>query len=239
MLKIAVCDDDVIFGREIEKLISENCKYFNVEYKINLFTSDAFIITLGSDIYEFDIVYLGINKKSSNGIDTAEKIRELCKDIFIVFLTQYIDYALDGYRVEAIRCIMKDDIEIKEKIRESLEAIFRKGKRSKKFYKFDFKEGRRKIYPEQILFIESKLHILVFSVVIGAEYRIFTLSAKLNDIENALPSEDFVRVHQSFLVNLKYIKKVLNYNVIMSNGMTIPIARIRFSEVKQKFLLYE
>ena len=61
----------------------------------------------------------------------------------------------------------------------------------------------------------------------------------LDELENQLLEYDFVRVHQSFLVNMDYIVTMQRYQLELSNGKQIPIAKKRYSFVKERFILYK
>ena len=58
-----------------------------------------------------DIIFLDINLTGIDGIKTARRIREIYPDVPIVFITAYINYALDGYKVRANRFLVKEDLE--------------------------------------------------------------------------------------------------------------------------------
>lgn len=172
------------------------------------------------------------------GLKQLKKIRFWCKDIFIVFITAFINYTLDGYKVEAIRYILKNN-NLEENIRESLDTVLEKMQFATHIYEFSFKEGIRKMSPEQIVLIESNLHVLQFHVISQMKVKTYTMIAKLNDIQEQLTDAIFVRIHQSYLVNLKYVKDVSNYQVILWNGDVLPVSRPRYKDVKENFLLYE
>ena len=54
-------------------------------------------------------------------------------------------------------------------------------------------------------------------------------------MEIVLKEYGFIRVHQSFLVNVAYIKTVSNYKAELKNGYSISIPRNRFTEVKEDY----
>ena len=64
------------------------------------------------------------------------------------------------------------------------------------------------------------------------------MAAKLNDIQEILP-DDFVRIHQSYLVNIRYIKEVSNYQATLWTGKILPVARSKYRNLKERFLIYE
>ncbi len=239
MLKIAICDDEKQYCENIRQIISEYCTKRNIEFQVELFKSGNDFVLLENSINQFNIVYLDVNMNGLDGIETAEIIRYWSQDIFIVFITAFINYTLEGYKLEAIRYILKNNT-LRENIYESLNAVFEKMQFSNHIYEFIFKEGLRKLSPRQIILIESNLHVLRFQVIVRSEIKKYTMIAKLNDIQKKLIEENvFVRIHQSYLVNLKYVKDISNYQVILWNDDVLPISRPRYKDVKESFLLYE
>lgn len=58
-------------------------------------------------------------------------------------------------------------------------------------------------------------------------------------MEELLDENYFVRVHQSFLINMKYIKSIKRNEVLLSNGMKFDIPRARYKGVEEKFVMYK
>jgi DNA-binding LytR/AlgR family response regulator len=239
MLKIAICDDEKLYCENIKKIISEYCTKRNIEFQVVLFKSGNDFASIENSISQFNIVYLDVNMDGLDGIETAKIIRYWSKEIFIVFITAFINYTLEGYKVDAIRYILKNNT-LRENIHESLNAVFEKMDFSNHVYEFIFKEGLRKLSSGQIILIESNLHVLRFQVIIRSEIKNYTMIAKLNDIQKQLVEENaFVRIHQSYLVNFKFVKDISNYQAILWNDDVLPVSRPRYKNVKESFLLYE
>lgn len=238
MLKIAVCDDEKLYCENIRNIVSEYCIKRNIEFEVELFKSGNDFVLLENAINQYNIVYLDVNMNGLDGIKTAEIIRYWSQDIFIIFITAFINYTLEGYRVEAIRYILKNNT-LKENIYESLNAVLEKMRFSSHIYEFQFKEGLRKLSHGQIILIESNLHVLHFQVIVKSEIKNYTMIAKLNDIQKKLVENVFIRIHQSYLVNLKYVKDISNYQAILWNDDVLPVSRPRYKNVKEAFLLYE
>lgn len=62
---------------------------------------------------------------------------------------------------------------------------------------------------------------------------------QINELESKMSDFNFVRCHQSFLVNLGYIEQINNYLICLSDGSEIPVSRPRYPEVKQRYLQYK
>ena len=75
------------------------------------FTSGLEFCSDDNNLQQYDIIFLDIGMKEMNGMETAYAIREKNQNVDIVFITIMMDYALEGYRVDAVRYILKDDLE--------------------------------------------------------------------------------------------------------------------------------
>ena len=95
-------------------------------YEISLFYSGKNFVKLSMNMTKYNIVFLDINMEELNGIETAKRLRVLCKDTFVVFVTAYINYTLEGYKVEAIRYILKNSANLQDSVEECMDTILEK-----------------------------------------------------------------------------------------------------------------
>lgn len=111
MLQVVICDDDIAIldtmKASVEKILFES----DIRAKVLAFSDAARIsnpILSGCDIAFLDIDF---ENKAYNGMDMARKIRALRKDTIIIFVTNFIEYAPEGYEVQAFRYILKRDLD--------------------------------------------------------------------------------------------------------------------------------
>lgn len=116
-----------------------------------------------------------------------------------------------------------------------MDTILQKRRKTTAKMEFPFVGGKRLVPLEDILYIESRSHQLWFERN-GAQMYMY---GQINDLQKKLADFSFIRPHQSFLVNLKYIEQIRNYTIYMTNGMEIPVTKPRYGEVKEKFLNYK
>lgn len=235
MFKIAICDDENLFAEELKELISGYLMEKGFVFEIDTYSSGEALVELGIEMVQYTIVFLDINMGKVDGIMVAEKIREISREVFIVFVTAYVDYSLEGYRLDVVRYLLKGNSHFQSNINECMDAIIKKLNYSVTKRKFDFREGRKELSLERLLYIESNLHILKFHIM-EDDIKVYTMYETLNIFETKLPEDDFIRIHQSFLVNIKYIKNVARYKVILTNGVELTIPKARYTEVKKKFI---
>jgi len=207
-------------------------------YEIDEFESGKDFVKLGIGIVKYKIVFLDISMDELDGMETAQKIREVSNDIFIVFVTAFVNYMLEGYRVDAVRYILKNNVNFSELIFECMDAISKKMNYVVKKKTFHFNEGTKNISLERLLYIESRLHKLEFNIM---EDRLnkYSLYSKLDDMEKELADNTFVRIHQSYLVNMKHIAKVSRYEVLLTNGIQLKIPKMRYQYVEEMYVSYK
>lgn len=234
MLKIAVCDDEKFYREKITALLQEYLSGHSLDSTIDIFCSGEEFLSQSSNVVKYDVVFMDINMEQTDGIETAMRIRAFQSNTYIVFVTAFIRYALDGYKVNAVRYIMKDTLDTA--IPECMDAILQKMQLRQ--IRFSFVEGEKRLYTDNLLYVESKKHKSVFYYQEEqlARYQIYE---KLDDIEKALEGFGFLRIHKSYLVNMRHIRRISNYIAELSTGENLPVPRIRYQEVKQKFVEYK
>lgn len=238
MFRIAICDDESIFAEELKGLISGYMMEKGLVFEIDTYSSGEALVKLGIEVVRYTAVFLDINMEKIDGIMAAEKIREVSREIFIVFVTAYVNYSLEGYRLDAVRYLLKSNANFQSTVNECMDAIMDKLNYTVAIKKFDFKEGTKEVSLERLLYIESRLHKLEFHVM-EDDMKIYTMYETLNALEDRLAANKFVRIHQSYLVNIKYIKNVVRYKVVLTNGVELVIPKVRYTYVKEQFISYQ
>lgn len=237
MFGIAICDDEPYFREQMKEMLLQYMQDNGVYYTIDLFQSGIELINLGIELKRYKVIFLDINMDEMDGILTAKKIREQNTEIFLVFVTAFVNYSLEGYKVDAIRYLLKNHVNMQESIAECMDAIHKKINYEVTWKEFDFNEGKKRISLDCLLYIESQLHKLEFHVM--EDHMItYTFYDTLNNMENYIGSKNFVRLHQSFLVNMKYIKSVSQYEAVLYSGMSFPIPKVRYKKVWDTYLAY-
>ncbi len=88
---------------------------------------------------------------------------------------------------------------------------------------------------DDIIYIETSRHKNVFYTA-GQTYSIYK---KMDELEEELAGMGFVRIHQSFLINMRYIGKLSSYVMILTTGKEISVPKSRYPEVKRQYTLFK
>ncbi len=234
MLKIAVCDDEKFYREKINALLQKFLSERQLDGIIDIFCSGEEFLSQRGNAIKYDAVFMDINMEQTDGIETAMRIRAFQSDTYIVFVTAFIKYVLDGYKVNAVRYIMKDTLDVA--IPECMDAILEKMELRQ--ISFSFMEGERRLYTDNLLYVESKKHKSIFFYQ-EEELTTYQIYEKLDNIEKLLKGFGFLRIHKSYLVNMRHIRKISNYIAELSTGEELPVPRIRYQAVKREFVEYK
>lgn len=237
IIKIAVCDDEIVFAEKMKTIIETYCVEKQILCEVDLYQSGREFVADNIKMVGYQLVFLDINMEEIDGLETARELRKLCKETFVIFVTAFINYTLEGYKVDAIRYLLKTGEQFEQSVYEALDAVFQKMKYTPNIKKFNFQEGNKNIALEKILYIESVLHKLTF-YVLEEEVISYTMYETLNNVTGMF-NKDFVRIHQSFLVNLRFVRKIDGNDLLLSNDISLPIARSKLKEVRNRVAMFK
>ena len=159
MFKLAVCDDEKFYRDRIYTLLWGYLEAHSINASIDLFSSGKEFLSEMDNLVKYDAVFLDINMEEVDGIHTAQEICSFQSGTCIVFVTAFMNYALEGYKVGAVRYIMKDALDIQ--LAECMDAVFKRKKLCK--VTFSFPEGEKTLYTDNLLYLESRKHKCIFS----------------------------------------------------------------------------
>lgn len=239
MLQIAICDDEDGFLFLERKFIDEYMKNYEYQCHVDTFTSGIDFLNSDKSIGKYDIVFLDINMDEMDGIETAKKIREYSDETYIVFVTAFVSYALEGYKVDAIRYLLKESDSLEQSMEECLDTIIRKMDYVENTETFVFVEGEKALCVDEIVYIESNLHKLTFYMKKGHKQK-YSMYEKLDVLDKRLRSFGFCRIHKSFLVNMKYVEGIERYSVQLTEGIcekgSLSVSQSRYDNAKEQYI---
>ena len=235
MFHMAICDDEAYFRKREKKLIEQYMEKRGYDCLIDLYSSGKQLLERTAMDMPYDVIFLDISMEEMDGLETAGRIRTLSETVYIVFVTAYITYALDGYKVGAVRYLLKEAESLENSMRECLDTITARMKEEKAVCELDIRNEKRRIPVDDIFYVESRLHKVIFFVREdeGKEYARYD---RLDEVEKELRQYGFCRVHQSFLVNMKYAKAVERYRVSLENGTEVSISKKYYKAVEKEYI---
>ncbi|NFH40309.1 LytR/AlgR family response regulator transcription factor [Clostridium sporogenes] len=234
MIKIAVCDDEILQRLDIIKKIKSVLKnnYCDYHYDIEEFSSGEQLIF--SDIY-FDIVFLDIKMDKFSGIDIAKHMRENNNDTKIVFITAFKEYVFEAFDVGAFHYLIKPVDEKKIfKIMDRILKMFSYKENNEKCIIVKKGKNTIKVLLDNIHFFEVQNRI----INIHTQREVIQYYDKIKNIEAEVPRNSFFRCHRSYIVNLKYVMKFDKTEIVLDNNTKIMLAKGKYDEFSKTFLKY-
>ena len=238
MIHIAICDDEEYFRMREEKLVGEYMKKRTYGCTIDVYPSGKEMLHAADVPMQYDIIFLDINMEEMDGLETARRIRQASAKVHIVFVTAYITYALEGYKVNAARYLLKEDGGLENALKECLDAVTARMASEKKTYEINLLNGRKSIPVDALLYVESRLHkVLFFAMEDGIqEYHKY---GRLDGVAQELEPYGFFRIHQSFLVNIRYVVKVERYTASLENGILLNISKKYYKDMERAYIRWK
>ena len=170
----------------------------------------------------FDAVFMDIQMAQMDGMRTAERLRTMDQNIYLVFITQMVQYAVEGYKVDALSYMVKPISYFPFSV--VMDKIMERIRHSENEVKLTIGTGNRlrRIGARDVYYIEVKDHYLCFHTKEGK----FTEIGKLNDLERKLQDNHFFRCAKGVLVNLAYVTRLDGDNIWV-DGDCIAVSKRR------------
>lgn len=238
MYRIAICDDDKEFIDYIKKIIIElGMNYNNTEY-YEYESGELFINALKKNI-EYSLIILSVELKNMKSYDLAFKIREIYKDTILVFCSGIYEPNPISFKTMPFRYLLKEYSREKmvKEVREIINYMKKNEKKIEVHYNcIKFKSSIDKIYYISIAKRGSVIH--TSKIVEQLETDCFICDERMIDIYNRIKEFGFSYAHNSYIVNLKYIKINGANELEFPNGEKLTISRSKIQEFRTNFAKY-
>lgn len=232
MIPIFICEDDPIQRQRLTTIISQNIMIEDYDMEIKLSTNNPYDILdyLSANKTPRGIYFLDIDlEQKIDGIQLGSEIRKQDMDAKIVFITTHSELLslTFTYKIEAMDYIIKDQPDlIRERIHESLERantyhLFNETPTTDRI-KLQINNQTRLFEIEDILFFETSE--IPHKICMHLTNSSIEFYSGLNDVIEL--SEDFLRVHKSFVVNINNVTAIDKKNrlLTMKNGSKCPVS---------------
>jgi len=238
MIRTFIVDDEEDARSTLRSFISSYCPQVEIIGEADGVT-DAYRKIMANPP---DLVLLDIQMDDGTGFDFLEKIKS--PNFSVIFTTAFDEFAIKAFKYSAIDYLLKpiDPDELIEAISKVNTSNSQKGqiaelidqKKSGSFDRITLSshDGITIVKLKNISRLESDSNYTHFFLTSGEK---ITVPKSLKEYENILPTELFFRTHQSFIVNLDYVKKYVKEDggyILMEDGSEVLVARRR----KEEFL---
>lgn len=230
MIRVAICDDNEFDLSRLRTALA-NC---GIPLAITEYTSgETLLWDVETEKACFDIYLLDIYLTGINGVEIARRIRVLDEQALLVFVSSSEDFYREAFDVYALYYLLKPVEQA------ALNALMKKAtlgmERQRKMTLPITYRGRTSVLRyDEIEYISSANHALCFHLRDGGERRCY---GKLDEIISQLKSGSFIRCHQSYIVNLRYVLERVVEGFRMQHTV-VPISRAYAEEAQEAFNQY-
>ena len=208
---------------------------------------EAYEVLLEADI---DILFLDIHLQSTSGIELLNRLMPV--EFHVILVTAYDEYALQAFDMAATHYLLKpvNGKKLKSAI-ERIDNTYSSGHDTEAMAKlieslrsemiginkvpFAVQTGVEFIDPEDVIFVEGENN---YSVLHLHNNKKLVVSKTLSHTENVLKSHSFLRIHKSYLINLRYLKRYIKKSggyVELDDGRKLSVSRMRRAALNELF----
>ena len=229
-MKVVIIDDELPSRENLSNTLATDFPELEI-------VGEAYSVDSGVDLLsncEVDLVFLDIDLGSGTGFNILEKLEEI--NFQIVFVTAYNDYAIRAFKVNALDYILKpiNDIELAVAIEKAKENKIKTGSKMIKEINLNINDQSLGVkekggirFIKVLNIIRCKADKNYTEIYLDSKERIVS-SKSLKEYAKILESYGFFRIHQSHLVNLKKVKRILREDGIyvqLENNDLLQVSR--------------
>lgn len=232
MLKIAICDDNVPFTTELESLVNSTAIHHHIKVDTDIFFDGTSLYHhICSGVY-YDLIYLDIEMNDLNGIEVAHLLRSNNFSTILIYISAYETYYKQLFEVEPFRFIAKpiDSILFEKYFLSAYQRICSHSN----YFTYSFHQIYNKVPLSDIIFFESKGRC----ILIHTPKQTYRFLGKLDEVEAKIYKckLDFLRIHQSYLINPQYICSLTLSSIVLQNNYKLTISPKFQKAIRSQYL---
>ena len=233
-MKIAIIDD---IRQDAEQLAESVAHYMDdrsvvCDAPVFYASGEDFLVDFTPSLY--DIVFLDIYMNELSGMETARRIRQQDTTCSIIFVTTSPDFAVDSYDVDARYYLLKPVSD--EQVARALDRCGLEQMEQNRFVLVPSEGKEIRLFLHRISYTEYESRRILVHMKDGSRLEV---SMNQRDFSALLLEHDcFCDCMKGVLVNFEDVYKLLADHFVMKSGATIPISRLKYTDVREKYLDY-
>lgn len=207
-IKVIIVEDDKDAAAVLEEYLARYGEAKGVNFDVRKYNNVSLFLANYNN--SADLIFMDIELPDGDGMNAIAKLRERDGEVAVIFVTNMSQYAVKGYEVRALDFIVKPVSygNFSVKLAGAISVI---RSRAGKDIWISNKEGKTCIRSTRIKYIEVNKHVLVYHTLDGD----YTQSGVLNNVQSELEGEPFSLCNRCYLVNLRYVTAVKQFDVFL------------------------
>lgn len=230
-MNILICDDERMVAERVKTIAEDYFESRDIPMSCTLCTSGEEALRHKTEA--FQLALLDVDLHSMSGIALGKELKQQNPELTLVYISAYIEFAPEGYTVNAYRYILKRDVD--RMLANCFEDLL--AEHSARCETLTVHQGRNTIEVplDSIYYLESdRRKINVYGDV--PHQPLCSYYGKLTELSDELFKSGFLRVGRSDVVNMRYIRQISNYKLELRNGVELGVSRSGYSAIRGAFL---
>ncbi len=227
-MRIAICDDEAASRKQLHKRITAYFLEKNMNCSISEFSSGEAFVPFNS---QFDLVFMDCRLEDGNGIDFIEKIRKHNAKLFVIFFTNYSEYAIDSIKLDTFRYLLKPVSD--EDFMEALDTFISIYQHTRKII-VPTKDRMFYLDADEVIYIEADKKYTVVRTTTG-QYR---SSKPISQFFLEINNSHFFQTHRSYILNMKYVSSIDKRTINLTNGEKVLCSAQKYDEFLKSYMSY-
>lgn len=229
---VAICENETVQALLLEKVLEEYAAEQDIHFRVSIFESAEAFLFQYEEEKNVDLILLDIQMNEMDGLTMAEKLRAVHDQVKIIFITGMTEHIGAGYRLEASDYLIKPIK--KEQLFAVLKRILASVPQEERYLILSTEEGQVKIAVDSVICAEVSGRELTLTTTTGTHQLRWTMQ----ELKNQLQDEAFVVPDRSWLVHCGHMERVGKNDILMDNGISVPVSRRNAKAVTQAFIEY-
>ena len=185
----------------------------------------------------FDAALLDILMPEVSGIELGRYIKEECPGTAVIYTTSSRDFALDAFQNHALRYLLKPVQQAE--LFSALDMAYAMYEQRQETFLIKSSTGIVSTTPDRIVLAENTGRTVRYLLADGTSVQTVSRRTRLDEAVAPLPERpEFIKPHNSFWINMTYIRAIQKDDLVMDNGLLVPISRSRQQEVRRAYLKF-
>lgn len=228
MLHLGICDDNKEHQGQIYDMVSRAVFQYDEADFVCYDSGMELIQAIEEDKFLCDLLFLDIHMPVRDGLETAKYIRENKIDVDIIFITISADHVFDGYTYQAFSYLLKPVNKLR--LADEIGRYMLQRNQHPQCLHVSINGHDEQILLNHVRYFATEGRRVCSYGRKGAEE--ISFYARLNDLEQTLLQFDFIRCHQSYLVNRRFVQGH-SRTKIKVDGIELPISRKYIENVRK------
>ena len=233
-MHLILCDDDNVFLDKLETRIRGLCHKHGIAVEMERYDSSKKMLEGLKDLDTVPVFLIDIDMPEVNGFAVASFLKKWNRECCIGFVSNKDELVFQAFAYHPFFFIRKTHLD--EELEPQLLELQKK--MGVKVLKIELQTGRQtvEVALDTIWFVESEKNYLLFYREKDERGDAVRARMKIAEAEKELEPHGFVRTHKGYLVNMNYVYRLRENEILLLNGKHVPVSRSYLNQVRMKIM---